>query len=454
MRTFHPYIIFFGCLLLASCERFLESSPDRSLAIPSSVEEFARLLHNDRFYISDPSLADFSADDFFFSPQVWAGSHFRMRNAYIWAADLYEGTMLSGVGMDWNNPYNTIFHANVVLDGLDKLTDYDRIGYGNVKGHALFLRAFQHFQVYQLYGQPFRPASADRDAGIPLRLSADLETPVTRATVQATFDCIIDDLTQAYDLLPTPVPDRNKYSASKAATAALLARVHLAAQAYEEALAAADRCLQLTDALLDFNDLPASRALPLPTDNPEVLFDCLQAGTSGLLTNANTFADTLLMEMYDADDHRKEVFFKPHAQPDRYNFRSFYTGNQNSFSGLALDEVYLTRAECRARLGDNHGALADLNRLRAHRYRPEGFTPYSSADNPTILATVLAERRKELILRNTRWTDLRRLNQEPRFAVTLKRVLNGTVHELAPNDPRYTLPVPPREISLSNLSQN
>jgi len=43
---------------------------------------------------------------------------------------------------------------------------------------------------------------------------------------------------------------------------------------------------------------------------------------------------------------------------------------------------------------------------------------------------------------------------ETRFAVTLKRVLNGTIYELPPNDPRYTLPIPQSELNLNPIPQN
>ena len=53
-----------------------------------------------------------------------------------------------------------------------------------------------------------------------------------------------------------------------------------------------------------------------------------------------------------------------------------------------------------------------------------------------------------------RWEDLRRLNKEPRFATTLQRVSKGTTYTLAPNDPKYTFPIPDIEITLSGIPQN
>jgi len=76
----------------------------------------------------------------------------------------------------------------------------------------------------------------------------------------------------------------------------------------------------------------------------------------------------------------------------------------------------------------------------------------SSAND--ALVKVLTERRKELLMRGTRWTDLRRLNKDTQFAKTLSRTVVGATHTLPPNDPRYTLLIPQEVITNSALEQN
>ncbi len=48
------------------------------------------------------------------------------------------------------------------------------------------------------------------------------------------------------------------------------------------------------------------------------------------------------------------------------------------------------------------------------------------------LAMILAERKKELVARNLRWSDLRRLNNDPAFQVTLKQVIGQKEYMLPP----------------------
>jgi hypothetical protein len=66
----------------------------------------------------------------------------------------------------------------------------------------------------------------------------------------------------------------------------------------------------------------------------------------------------------------------------------------------------------------------------------------------------LAERRKELIYRGIRWSDLRRLNRDSRFGIILTKTLNGVTYSLLPNDKRYVLPIDEIEIRLSGIQQN
>jgi hypothetical protein len=126
------------------------------------------------------------------------------------------------------------------------------------------------------------------------------------------------------------------------------------------------------------------------------------------------------------------------------------------FSGLATDEMYLIRAECNARKNKKTEALNDLNALLVKRWKTNTFTHIDTPTADAALQVILQERRKELCFRGIRWTDLRRLNQDPRFAVTLKRGLLGstTLFTLPPNSDRYVYPIPDSEILFSGVPQN
>jgi hypothetical protein len=120
---------------------------------------------------------------------------------------------------------------------------------------------------------------------------------------------------------------------------------------------------------------------------------------------------------------------------------------------LATDEVYLIRAECFARAGDVVDALKDLNTLMAKRIKSAFFVPFIASTGTDALKLILTERRKELVMRGLRWTDLRRLNKEG-YNIALTRVINGQTYTLLPNDPRYILPIPDDVIVFTGMQQN
>ncbi|SEK24150.1 RagB/SusD family nutrient uptake outer membrane protein [Parapedobacter koreensis] len=439
-------------VIFFSCNDFLDIVPDRSLTVVTKIEEYQQLLNYGYIYSSAPGISELSTDNVYLTPDIWISGTEVRRNSYIWADDFYEGSSAPFSTFDWVEPYDRIYTANVVLDGLKDLnvSQSESLIYNEVKGQALFVRAIYHFFLQEIYGMPYKPESIGLDLSIPLKLSSDLTQSVSRATVQEAFIQIIGDLEEANNLLAVDYQAQNKNRASKAAVHALLSRVYLAMQNYEQSLFHSDECLSKYDKLLDFNQLSPSFNLPSP-DNGEVLFKIAQ--NSHILA-VNPIIDEALYNSYDENDLRKNVYFQLHEATNTQRVKTLYTGTRTPLSGLATDEIYINRAECRARLGDIVGAMDDLNKLLINRYENGLFVPLETNSPEEALELILRERRKELLFRGTRWTDLRRLNQDPKYAVTIKRNLNGVEYTLHPNSPKYTFPIPLNEVALSGIPQN
>ena len=130
-----------------------------------------------------------------------------------------------------------------------------------------------------------------------------------------------------------------------------------------------------------------------------------------------------------------------------------YSGTINAYSGLAMDEVYLNRAECLARSGNIVGAMNDLNTVLINRWKTGTYTNQTAVSQSDALQKILTERRKELLFRGLRWIDIKRFNKENAGWI-LTRILNGTTYSLSPNSPLYVLPIPDNEISDSGITQN
>ena len=439
---------------LTACSKYLEKIPDRSLATTNTVQGFQELLDNDLLTnTSSPGLGQLGTDDYIISYSTWQAADPISRNAYIWATDVYQGQTV----LAWNNPYTAIYYSNVALSGLDTITVHDsaaRAAYDAVKGSALFYRSFLFYALEETFGQPYRPGTAGSDLGILLRLTPDPDQHVGRSSVQRVFQQIIQDLKQAAPLLPVSVQTTYPNRPCRPAVFAMLARTYLTMQDYANAKIYADSCLQLYAELIDYNTLNAASSRPFLIDkNKEVLFQCSSVAYATQYSFTSTI-DTTLYNSYDSNDLRKQLFFRPTSRQDAEYFKGQYTGRIYLFSGLSTDEVVLIAAETNARLGDKETALRDLNRLLSLRWKSNTFHPYTVQTTEQALDLVLIERRKETLFRELRWSDLRRLNQDPRYAITLKRVINDTVYTLPPNAPKYTYPIPDYEIRLSDIPQN
>jgi hypothetical protein len=299
----------------------------------------------------------------------------------------------------------------------------------------------------------YNKVTANTDPGIPLKLSTDINEKIVRASSQATYNCIISDIKNAISDLPE-TPDK-RYLPSRPAAYGLLSRVYLSMQEYTEAGLYADSCLKLYNTLMDYNAIDPASDAPFTQFNDEDIYDTQAAYPSGLY-QGNAKVDSVLYSSFSDDDIRKQAFFSPNGD-GTYFFKGNYTGKANDptmFTGIATDEIYLTRAECLARRGDSLNALNDLNTLLGKRFKNGSFIPYSLPVSEGTLKLILKERRKELMFRELRWTDLRRLNEEPEFADTLYRFINGQRYQLLPGSERYTLQIDKRTIKISGIHQN
>jgi tetratricopeptide (TPR) repeat protein len=384
---------------------------------------------------------------------VWQTMQTEEKNAYIWASDIYEGSKETG---NWGRLYQKIFYANVALEGIDKIqpSAVDQLAWNNIKGSALFYRAHAFFSLGQLYAKQYDATTASSDPGIPLKLSADINEKVGRGTVEQTYQQIINDLTAARNLLP--VNPAYTTRPSLPAVFGLLANTYLVMGDYDKALLYSDSCLQLKNSLIDYNTLTVTSGnypFPVFQSNNEIIYHAEVSPTPGSLIPPRAIVDSNLYQLYSINDLRRTVFYQ--APSGLLNFYGSYTQFWSLQSGLNTDEMYLVRAECKARKGNTGVALTDLNTLLIKRWKNSvPYIPVTAIDAEDALRKILTERRKELAFRCIRWWDLRRLNKDPRFTVTLTRVLNGHTYTLPPNDPKYVLPIPDAEILLTGIEQN
>ncbi|MES2813068.1 MAG: RagB/SusD family nutrient uptake outer membrane protein [Bacteroidota bacterium] len=136
--------------------------------------------------------------------------------------------------------------------------------------------------------------------------------------------------------------------------------------------------------------------------------------------------------------------------------------NSNDIKVFRISEMYLIKAECRARANDYIGAAGALQTLRQSRnYINGAIVPlpvYVTLQN--ALQDILLERRKELCFEGHRYIDLKRLGTEAGILTTDRYFQDSflgqadTPYNIDTNDYRLTLPIPQNEINVNPMTQN
>jgi hypothetical protein len=433
-----------------SCKKYLNEKPAQNLAVPSTVKDLRAVLDNTLANVVSPSLQELGSDDYYLETGVWSGLDQELRQFYLWAPD----ARLSTNQWEWNYPYKVVYEANFVLDLLPRIVikQDEQTEAANVKGCALFHRAFMFYQLAQLFCKPYSTTAAT-DPGIVIKTTPVVDERVTRSTVQQTYAQVIDDLKLAAELLPAT--QRVNTRPNKAAAYGLLARACLSMRDYTNAELYADKSLAVYSYLVDYNTLTPAASPVLPTNplnNQEILF--LSGNTiAGVFSqNLGAIPDSLLYRTYQANDLRKIVFYGNNGRYWQGSYAT-YQGSYSIFDGVATDEVMLIRAESRVRNGNMAGGLGDLNTLLRKRWKTGTFTNITASGSADALDKVLLERRKELPFRCLRWTDVRRFNLDG-ANITPKRIINNVTYSLPPNDPRWVFLIPDVEINRSGIQQN
>lgn len=442
---------FIMMLLVASfcsCKKWLDAKPDNKLAVPASLNDLRLLLdQNNTMNLRYSNRAEVAADNFYVTTTDWQSvTDLSARNYYLWEKDDRQVN-------DWANLYLIVLHANIVLEYIDKIPiqPTENALQEQLKGEALYYRAFAFYQASQLFCEGYDGSSLGKP-GIPLRLNSDLNEFSTRGNVAAVYDRIISDLANA--AINLPITSALLTRPSKSAAFAMLSRVYLCMNDPTKTRQFADSALSYNNSLLDYNGLNAAVANPIGRFNTEVYFHATSI-TNLILLPSRCKIDSSLYTSYAANDLRKVIYFKNNGN-GTYAFKGDYgeANNGSLFLGPTTAEIILNRAEAHARLGNTGAALNDLNALLVKRWKAGTFIPVTAGNSIDALGKILVERRKELLFRGLRWTDLRRLNRQPGYESTLKRIIGGQTYTLVPNGVRYTFLLPKIVIDLSGMDQN
>lgn len=303
----------------------------------------------------------------------------------------------------WTALYRTIYRCNAAMEGLAGATGLSAGLADQLRGEVLAVRAFCYFYLVNLWGDV--PLVESADYRVNQRIG---RTP--SATVQA---AILADLQEAEALLSDAYPSADRARINKRAVQALLARVYWLDGNWQQAAGAATNViddpayvLEDTEAafsmgsrgtiwqLIPFN-LPAQAPTYIP-GQPEII-------------PAYYIAPQLLDDVEPGDQRTAAWVGTNVVDGVSYHYPYKYkvaSGNNPATEALVvfrLAEQYLIRAEARAMLDDEAGALADLNAVRQRAGLEE------VGHGEVLLEAIARERRIELFAEwGLRWLDLKR----------------------------------------------
>jgi hypothetical protein len=421
--------LMFVAVTISSCKKYLDIQPVHTFGSNLAVTSVAGLqettlgafsqMESGNLYGGGIILnSEFMAD--FLNPATELRTGFSFSQEYSHQLNIYNS---NATGM-WGDAYAAILTANTVLQYVPNFQASDPTDCNIIKGECLFIRAAMHFELVRMFAQPWGFTSNNSHLGVPIRLIPGTSTTgqnTPRSTVAQVYAQVIADLQAADTLLQSTTHDAvgPNYYVSKYGVEAMLARVYFSQNDFQNAKNYASEVISgggfaLNDSLMSvYDQLGASTTA-------ETVFqvintsknDNASGNLNGNFTHApfgstvpniqmNTPLASILASAQAVGDQRYTVLFKKSF--GEY-FCLKYSQQFANVCIIRLAEMYLTRAECEAQLGDYSDARTDYNmtRLRA------GLVADNSSSGSGLITAIRGERDLELAMEGDHYFEVKR----------------------------------------------
>ncbi|QES88360.1 RagB/SusD family nutrient uptake outer membrane protein [Rhizosphaericola mali] len=450
-------------MAMLGCSKYTDIKTQGHL-IPGSFQNYRYLLNGSSFINSGSTLIDYASDDVYYidsSSQLksWisAGDYYAYAlNSYKWSDVIYPLNGNYYQDQVWNNIYNVITYANVVITEVPSVTDSSENAKQELIAEAKVHRADAYFNLVQMYGKPYGNTSAT-DPGVPLVLTETTTQSLVRASVSNVYNQIIQDLKEAIPFLPktqnlTILP-------TTASAFGELARTYLYMGQLDSSNLYADSALSINSHLIDLSiiDTVNASTYPIRINNPELLLGkgIAYYNISAYSPYAMRLSSSILNELGRKDLRYK--YFTLGASTILYDntdtvsrfFALDRAIGESRNTGPSVPEMILIKAEYNARNNNPSEAMNWVNKLRIKRFKSADYSPLTATDAATALKIVIEERDREFFCRSIRWWDMRRLKDDPNFSETLTRTVNGVSYTLTPTSNRYVFPISGYNIQLN-----
>lgn len=420
-------------VLLGSCDSFLDIQPVGKV-IPTTAAEFRSLLTEAYHNVpSDRGLADFRTDMVLFDATLSPNDLSSYLDIWRWNDDSQdEGT----VSFSWRQYYHVLFIANYIIESEGKITDGTTDGIRQMVGESYMLRAYMHFLLANLYAPAYTACTPASTKAVPLKLDSDVESVLSRNTLEEVYSSVVSDLAAAADYLNVDSWETGiNYRFNTLSVDALRSRVMLYMGRWQDALDASKRVLDVKSTLSDI-------AVELPNaynsvENIVALEEVMPAQYARAFKVNRDF-----FRSYSSTDLRRAAYFN---QVTTSNILLLKGGSNTYSCSLRVGEVVLNAAEAAWQLGLYDEAAGYLLTLQRTRFKDKGVAKeqaIAAMTSDELLQEIYDERARELAFEGHRWFDLRRTTR-PR----MERTYRGETSVLQQDDRRYTLRIPSEAIT-------
>lgn len=331
----------------------------------------------------------------------------------------------------WSSSYSIVFNINSVVEGL-KNAPLEEEKKEIFLGQALFIRAYIHFYLSQLFGD------------IPYIKTIDFisNSSVTRMPLTEVYGFIEHDLLQARTLLPAD-SDQERIAVSKGVATAMLARLYIYMKQWDKSYAESDFIIRsgIYQWEPDINNVFLKESLSTIWQlKPAIEGMATKEGELFIFDFGPPYRYALtdgFVQNFEDGDLRKENWVREISNgtmswyhPYKYK-QNFFEGTSTEYSILSrLAEQYLIRAESALHLGYLQQAKEDINIIRQRA----GLTPTTATTEEELKEELMRQWKYEFFTeQGQRWFSLIRSG-------TAEDVLSPIKSGWKPTDILFPLP--------------
>ncbi len=422
--------------ILAGCDDFLDIQPTGKV-IPKTGREYRALLTEAYSAIpSDRGKTVFRTDELILDNQNTTTEGLNsFLNIWLWLDDeSADGTSSFG----WRSFYYVSYIANTIIENGETMTEATSTERSQLIGEAYMLRAYMHFVLVNLYGEPYTHCDPVASKAIPLKLNSDVNATLKRNTVEEIYTSILSDINKAKELLNVDTWDEGfTYRFNRLSIDAFLAKVYLYMGDWDNAYQYASNVITQHG---DLEDLTTSSVLPSHYKSVEAILSMENIMPAIYQTEGRI--NTELLNLYRSGDMRKSKYYRQVTA----SISTLQKGGNNEYRcTFRSSEFYLIAAEAALELEDLDNARLHLTTLMKARYHknifPKEETKVNNMNQDELRQEIQDERFRELAFEGHRWFDLRRTTQP-----VLTKTYQNITYTLEQNDGRYTLRIPSEAI--------